>query len=88
MIDPIKTTQLREKLNELRGLPEDNESKDSEKVSSSGMFLFILAARIAFFHFTQLFILEKANIVPFTWWQSLIIFFGLGAAISLFKKTP
>jgi hypothetical protein len=86
MIDPVKTTQLRERLNEIRGVSEDNESVGVKKPTSPGMFLFIIAARIAFFHFTQVFILEKAGIVPFAWWQSLVIFFGLGAAISLFKK--
>lgn len=86
MIDPIKTSQLRERLTEIREATEDTESTGEKKATSPGMFLFIVAARIAAFHFTQLFILEKANIVPFTWWQSLIIYFGLGATISLFKK--
>ena len=86
MLDHAKTEILKERLNELRSSEE--EKIDAKKDQLPNMFLFILAARIVFFYFTQVFIMEKAGITPFTWWETPIIFFGLGAAISLFKKTP
>ena len=85
MIDPVKTDMLREKLNQIRG--DETPQKESSHKSSSWFFFIVLFCKIASLHFTQVFIFEKIGIIPFLWWQTPVMYFGLIVFTSFFKKS-
>jgi hypothetical protein len=84
MIDFEKTNALRDRLNPLKA----NEEGDSKAKTAEGIyFLFIFSLKLLFFYLSQDIILEKMNIVPMLWWESIIVYFGIGAFVSIFKTT-
>lgn len=83
MIDPVKTENLREKIKKISEEASDDRVKRAEKTITN---FFYLIARIAALHFSQLIIFNQFSMPSFRWWETIILYFGLSAITSLFRK--
>jgi len=95
MLDPEKTNNLRKRLDAIKpgtnatveySEQEERSPEDIQKGINGWKALGYLIGKNLAFWGAQYFVLTKAHIAPFVWWESIIVFSGLTAVISQFKK--
>jgi hypothetical protein len=84
-VDEHKTEFLRKKIRQMK--EEEQVDVPKTKVLDTIHTLIVVLLRVFAFFGTQYYILERTAIEPFTVWQSVVIYMGISAFISLFKKS-
>jgi hypothetical protein len=84
-VDERKTEFLRKKIQQMR--EEEQEDAPKTKVFDTVHTIIVVLLRVFAFFGTQYYILERTAIEPFTVWQSVVIYMGISAFVSLFKKS-
>jgi hypothetical protein len=85
-IDEHKTEFLRKKIRQMKEEEQEDVAPKTKVFDTIHTIIVVLLRVFAFFG-TQYYILERTAIEPFTVWQSVVIYMGISAFISLFKKS-
>jgi len=84
-VDEHKTEFLRKKIRQMK--EEEQVDVPKTKVLDTIHTIIVVLLRVFAFFGTQYYILKRTAIEPFTVWQSVVIYMGISAFISLFKKS-
>ena len=87
-IDKTKTEFLRKKIQQMKEEKvEEAEQTGKKKLTDLLSTVLVVLLRISFFFGAQYYVLAKLAVDPFTIWQSTVIYLGISAVVSLFKKS-
>jgi len=84
MIDADKTNSLRKKISQLK---EDTiDTSPTEKDHGALYYLLLFATRFFAVYGAHYYLMKKFGKIPFSMWESFVIFFGFLTLVSLFIK--
>jgi len=88
MLDIEKTNSLKRKLESMKSSDKPALEESRKKIEKGISSLLTIILRVTFIYFAQSIIFQRYSLgAPFAYWETFIVYWGLGAFIGLFKTS-